>query len=574
MVCLIPNDRLSTEFNQSRGEKILYEKFKSLSDDFYIFHSMHIPVKKDGYLLDKEFDFIIFNPHYGILCVEVKSGNIICENGQLKQQKNMNINPEDGNYKEIDPLNQIRAAKYKLIEELKTHYPKGFTSYAVNSCVWFTDIHKNNISGELPLNYSLYKRTLWKDDIDNIEETLISVFENQLVKKMYKEKNKDAINAVLNTVAPHFYAIVPINELFQLHREVFKAMTLDQIEAMKMFDDNKVVFVEGMAGTGKSILAVEKAKSLSKSCEDTLIICFNRFLKEYFINYLAKYTNDIKVMNLHNLYFYHNGKSCKNLTKQVQVSLLKSILSNINDFPFSNIIIDEAQDFSYEILDLLYNIAKEKNGSFYVFYDINQKHTDNNSDKWLLEFGEARCKLSNNCRNTIEITESISKINLTEKANCKYEVRGMYPLLYIKDNDGAIIDSLKQRISYYHNKGIKYEDMVILSLTSSSEIDEKRFEGLNISTEEKENHILLTTARKFKGLESEVVFIIDIPENVFVNKKEKNLFYIALSRARHITEGFAVFNEKERVKFTQSFGKNNKKIYNHIFEKYAIKLIE
>ncbi|MDG0819822.1 NERD domain-containing protein [Staphylococcus equorum] len=174
MVHLIPNDRFNTEFNQSRGEKILYEKFKSLSDDFYIFHSMHIPVKTDGYLLDKEFDYIVFNPHYGILCIEVKSGNIICENGRIKQQKSMNIGTkENDGYKYIDPLAQIRNAKYQLIAELKRNYPKGFTSYAINSCVWFTDINKKNTSGELPINYRLYKRTLWKDDIDNIEETLI-----------------------------------------------------------------------------------------------------------------------------------------------------------------------------------------------------------------------------------------------------------------------------------------------------------------------------------------------------------------------------------------------------------------
>ncbi|MGJ5912119.1 NERD domain-containing protein [Staphylococcus equorum] len=575
MVHLIPNDRFNTEFNQSRGEKILYEKFKSLSDDFYIFHSMHIPVKTDGYLLDKEFDYIVFNPHYGILCIEVKSGNIICENGRIKQQKSMNIGTkENDGYKYIDPLAQIRNAKYQLIAELKRNYPKGFTSYAINSCVWFTDINKKNTSGELPINYRLYKRTLWKDDIDNIEETLISIFKNQQVKKKYKEKNESAINTVLNTIAPHFSAIVPMNELFQLHKEVFKAMTLNQMEAMKMFEENKVVLVEGMAGTGKSILALERAKNLSKRNEDTLIICFNRFLKEYFVNYIDKYASGIKVMNLHNLYYYHNKSYCKKLTKEVQIDLLKTILSNIDDFPFSNIIIDEAQDFSYEILDLFYNIVKEKSGNFYAFYDINQKHNDNNSDKWLLEFEAPRCKLFNNCRNTVEITETISKLNLIEKTTSKYEVRGMYPQLYIQDNPVVLIDKLKEKISYYKSEGIDYKDMVILSLNSSLELDEKRFEGLNVSIKEKDNHILLTTVRKFKGLEAEVVFIIDIPDSIFDNEKEKNLFYIALSRARHITEGFLVFNEKEKNKFKQSLGASDELMKNKLFEKFSIKLIE
>ncbi|MGJ5716213.1 hypothetical protein, partial [Staphylococcus equorum] len=82
----------------------------------------------------------------------------------------------------------------------------------------------------------------------------------------------------------------------------------------------------------------------------------------------------------------------------------------------------------------------------------------------------------------------------------------------------------------YKSEGIDYKDMVILSLNSSLELDEKRFEGLNVSIKEKDNHILLTTVRIFKGLEAGVVFIIVIPDSIFDNEKEKNLFYIALSR--------------------------------------------
>lgn len=55
MVHLVPNDRVEEEMNNSGAEWILYNKFKSLSDDYYIFHSVNIPVKDTdiGYLTEK-----------------------------------------------------------------------------------------------------------------------------------------------------------------------------------------------------------------------------------------------------------------------------------------------------------------------------------------------------------------------------------------------------------------------------------------------------------------------------------------------------------------------------------------
>ena len=45
--------------------------------------------------------------------------------------------------------------------------------------------------------------------------------------------------------------------------------------------------------------------------------------------------------------------------------------------------------------------------------------------------------------------------------------------------------------------------------------------------------VLFTTARKFKGLESDVIIIGDINQETFAYDESKRLFYVGASRAKH-----------------------------------------
>ena len=45
--------------------------------------------------------------------------------------------------------------------------------------------------------------------------------------------------------------------------------------------------------------------------------------------------------------------------------------------------------------------------------------------------------------------------------------------------------------------------------------------------------VLFTTARKFKGLESDVIIVIDVDDQTFTEDEGKRLFYVGSSRAKH-----------------------------------------
>lgn len=61
----------------------------------------------------------------------------------------------------------------------------------------------------------------------------------------------------------------------------------------------------------------------------------------------------------------------------------------------------------------------------------------------------------------------------------------------------------------------------------------KKFHNIQFKRDPDENGVLITTARKFKGLENKVIIITDIDEICFSDSAIKKVFYVACSRATH-----------------------------------------
>ena len=63
-----------------------------------------------------------------------------------------------------------------------------------------------------------------------------------------------------------------------------------------------------------------------------------------------------------------------------------------------------------------------------------------------------------------------------------------------------------------------------------------------------DKNILFTTARKYKGLEADVIIIIDLDYSTFNKEENKRLFYVASSRAKNHLELNSQLNEEELEK--------------------------
>lgn len=175
-------------------------------------------------------------------------------------------------------------------------------------------------------------------------------------------------------LAPSFNLISLQQVEKERNKNVFKRMLREQVALLNYLEEQNNAIINGLAGTGKTVMAVEKARRHSEKDEKVLFLCYNTFLNEYLREtYPYPYVSYYTVAGL-------SQKLCEKVDyKVLQEKLTQMFLEGT--FPYQHVIIDEGQDFGKEeideeeIIELLRENAIEnevRNGTFYLFYDKNQ----------------------------------------------------------------------------------------------------------------------------------------------------------------------------------------------------------
>lgn len=564
MVILIPNDRSFEEFNQSLGEKKLYEKFKELSNDWYIFHSVkwsssYEDVKFGGKRYkESESDFVIFNPNYGILTLEVKAGGYKMENGRLKQFRR-----DTGEVvSDKSPMDQADNSKYAFIRILSDQFENYNDRYKVNSAVWLTSVDVKDIHGNLPPNYHLGKNTFLSSNIDNIEEAFLECFKFYNVSKVNKINR--IIEQTINLIAPEFKAIPSLSTEINNESYFIDTMTTQQSYLLDYLEEQKVAAIQGGAGTGKTVLAVEKARRLSQN-EKVVYLCYNSMLIEHL---REKYRYEMPNVEFTSLYKL-TAKAFKKL--DIEEVDIDKFLSNIDDYKhlwnFDSVIIDEGQDFTnHQIINLKENqMLLNEEASFYVFYDKYQLVQQRHDLEWLDEI-ECRLILATNCRNPLSVAKtSVSPLGINKIKIKKTNFIGDTPILHISNDIAETESWIANKIYDFTQNGVTKDRIVILTvkgLSNSIFYNKSKISNYSISTKREKGKILYTTARKYKGLESDIIFLVDVSSETFENEEQKRLFYVGASRAKHrllIVSTIDSHDEKKMIK-AMTNNKSSKRI--------------
>ncbi|PKI04768.1 hypothetical protein CW744_09100 [Staphylococcus xylosus] len=134
----------------------------------------------------------------------------------------------------------------------------------------------------------------------------------------------------------------------------------------------------------------------------------------------------------------------------------------------------------------------------------------------------------------------------------KINIDGSLPYYYRAESQKQLINWLEQRIRYYTDEGVKKNQITIITTKT---IETSILNGVvkignySITNQPNNKHILFTTARKFKGLESDVIFIIDIDKDTFDSDSNRMVFYVASSRAKSQLEliSLLTYGEEEEM---------------------------
>lgn len=563
MATMLP--KIRGNFQGPYSEKIVYEELDTLSKEYYVFHSLDwVRPKKKSNFTFYENDFVILHKKYGIIFLEVKGGVCYFKDGICHQ-----VNSETGGDTALDsgndPLKQAKRGIYKYRKLIEEKLGKQ-VEVSVEPVIWFPGC-KFDRNQPLPV---AYKDILFAILDDSALSKISGVEFEKRLRKIYTEYDAynateltdEQFNAIKDIIAPDF-ALVPSPAYSKLELdEAFLRLTNEQSTLLDYIEEQNYVAIQGAAGTGKTMIANMAAENFAKQGRRVLFLCYNRFLYEY-LSAQPTYMN-IDYYNIDKFVVQYCQMEAGSVSKRL-TAYEKAI--DYDDFPYDDIIIDEAQDFGNKEIFFFKELCELRDSHLYLFFDknqvVNRRHSvidadgreDNSPEAvepltWI-EKSECRLVLSVNCRNTVQIAKSAYSVidhKVKDREN-KREINGDRPTIVFAEDD--VLSKLEEVIQYYLKNGYKPEDITILSMKGQSESllnGKTAINKIPISFEQKKGHVRSTTARKFKGLENKVIIITDIDEECFGDSDIKNVFYVACTRARQGLT-MVVQADSEKIKF-------------------------
>ena len=517
------------------AERDVYNKLADLPSSFVVFYSVAWQSRKNGVTRDGEADFVIAHPDLGVLVIEVKGGRIEY-NAQSGEW--ITIDRENRQFT-IDPVEQARRNHYTLLEKL-SDLPSWdndrFLTIGHAVCFPISNITKGMLRLDMPREIIIDNQ-----DMGDIEGTIRKIFSYYHNDKSIRggALGKDRLALLQGLLANSFTINTPLGVELEHEDKRLIELTDQQFRLLDYLGNRRRALIAGCAGSGKTMLAVEKARRLSEQGFNVLLTCFNSALAVD----LAQCLPEITVLHFHGLckemanragYFL---KPYSNEQEYNDVILPEALINAIDetDLRFDAIIVDEGQDFKENYWIALTGLLNEKEGVFYVFYDDNQNLYGGAATLSGI-IDEPPFPLYENCRNTLSIHKVVANFHSNREAlKCNTPAGRVPEFAYYKGPD-QMQRSLQSLLHHLTNEDqIRLEDIVILTPHGEDRTMLKpgtRLGNFVLTSNmpEKRNEIQATSIYRFKGLDRRVVIIAEVDSQFKYNPEM--VMYVGCSRAR------------------------------------------
>lgn len=521
MAIMIPE--VAREYDLASLEGVMFDSLKKLPPDYYVVHSFKNVYVEDNILHEGEVDFVVFNQSKGLLCLEAKAGAVKYEGGCWKYASGRIM-------KHGGPYNQAAGNKWDLLNVVQNSPLKDVsTRCKFLHAVWFPSISQDDLRGIKFPKEADRTITLTMEALEDPEPYISALFDIELENHIKTDlSDQDVRRLIREIICPEFNIFPSKSFDSDLKKIVFHRLLKEQEGLLNYLVEQKSAVINGAAGTGKTMIAVEKATRHASNGERVLFLCYNVMLRDYL---------DKEYHHEHIDYMTIDKFACK--VAKTEKPDYQAAGDRILDmyisgsFPYRHVIVDEGQDFGrdeIEEADLLQTIHdavienEDVEGTFYVFYDKLQLIQATHIPKFI---SEADCKLTlyKNCRNTENI--AITSLKAISDRNPRlYDgaIKGVPARIHYRDTATEAIERVETIIEELKEEGIT--DVAIL--TCKSEVGSI----LNAAcTDGKFKKKTFTTCRKFKGLEADAIILVDVDEETFGSEAVQR-FYVGASRAR------------------------------------------
>jgi len=506
--------------NISPSERPVFNALQQLPDPWRVFHSVAWQSRRKGRQGDGEADFVLLHPRHGLIVIEAKGGSITIKDGDWFTSNKGGLYP-------IDPFEQAVSSKHALIKYLRDAIPE-LPRIAAGHAVWFPRV---KVSGDLSAQ-APDALVLDRTDMNRTPAAINDVVNHWNMHQMIDEQSIEAITDRLAPTVTIRYTLA--DDVAEVEaRQV--DLTEMQRRALAGLSRARRVLVYGGAGTGKTVLAGERARRLSADGFRVVLTCFNRPLGDALAAEFAD--NDLVTAgSFHHL--AHQWITDAGLAFPEDVPdgfwddpagelLLEAF--TVGDFAADAIIIDEGQDFDDSWFMALEGALEDPDdGLFLVFADPHQAIY---RQDWEPPIDAIEYNLDINCRNTNQIAEVVARIYGDDLPSLGTD--GPEPRFVAVESPEGTDKALKGLLHSLVNEGnLAPDDVVILTQKRATK---DRLVGMMLaghtleSVGDRTEGIAVETIHRYKGLEASAVIVI---LSRLQKERDRSLAYIGLSRPR------------------------------------------
>lgn len=557
----------------SSAERRIYDLLKDkLDDEYWVFHSVRwVKKERNGSLTNGEIDFVIVHQERGILVVEVKGGRIDIDGRQWKSVDRADT-PNDID----DPFQQSENAAHSLKNHLTAvASTKPFRrEYWVEYAVWFPNTTWQ--PGAVPLPHVHDDLVLDIAAMQDPEPVIRAIMTSNKRKHPLTPAAFDALKDVL---APKRTIKAKLSDQIKDEETEFIRLRDDQYRKLVLMDHFPRVAVRGAAGTGKTVIALEKARQLAEQRLDVLFVCSNRSLARWLLGMVREESEEIQahltVHNVEQLTTELSGQAqlllnepseqeaqlheeLGNRTFQVKLAadFMRSIsaLEAKGQLPtYDAILVDEGQDFERPLWGPLYKLLRDRrNGRFIAFYDPAQRDGDGDGTPSIPGGGIHELFLTENCRNTQAVFDLSQRFYLGLELPACIGPAGDAVEWFDPETQAPASDDPEMREvlalemvldKLVDGEGVSPRDILVIigRPQKASKIYRRRSIGKHLLSNntgiQDPNIIRVATVRTVKGLESRVVVLVELDGiqkfQPTTPRAYYRYMYVATSRAMH-----------------------------------------
>lgn len=478
---------------------------------------------------DGQIDFVVAHPAKGLLLIEVKGGRIRFE-GPTRQWISTD---RHGVEHEIEPFAQVRTSKYALLNKLKSLPSLRNKWIQLSHAVCFpaSARPKHAVTPDAPPEI-----IIGADDLDRLAPRVEEILSFSHGESDSTFEHGDLIVSELTKLLartielPNSLAVQAVAE----HQEMIR-LTESQMHILSLLRRIRRAAIGGAAGSGKTFLAVEKAKRLATEGFKTLLTCYTEPLAE-FLTTLTESHDNLDVLTVHELSKQLSTPPAQDVP---DANSLFDAMTGRDERPYDAIVVDEGQDLSADWWLALESCLREgKESVFYVFHDTHQTLYQHGG---VLPDGMTEYALEDNVRNTQAICELLCNHYCGDVAITPRGPAGRKIEKVPYADEKQLAQSLSKLINrLLDTERIGNGDIIILTprRADRSALTTMKLSGslalVSGPPAPRTRQVQFASIEQFKGLERKVAVVTELDGALTDDEALRSaLCYVAFSRPRH-----------------------------------------